>query len=1096
MKVKVDNEIKKQIHSVMNRFSMKQTLKTVFVAATFVFAGTMALTAQNEKGTSQQVKVGESGAAASSSFDETKVTVKGFVVSPENKPVPNVSISVEGSRDMPAFSDENGQFELIAYASDVWLSVAPANQYKRKRVFLGNRNQLTIMLTPLGVSSGEDELIVLSQTVNRRNMSSSYSDLDVSNINNSIVASVDRYFQGRIAGMHVINQSGTPAAGATTYIRGVNSLNASNQPLIIVDGSIMEPQGMFGSIVNGFNYNPLLSINPLDISNLTILKDADYAATYGSKASNGMIMIQTLDPSATETSFDIDFRTGLSLKPSRYIPQLNAMQHKTLANELIYTSGLLEEEMVEEFPNIFLEPDMETFINYQHDTEWQQYIFDDASFTNFNIKVKGGDEIARYGLSFGYYNNNGILRNTSYDGYNIRFVSLVNIFTWFRMNATVSFNTSNSNLKESAVVRETSPILSSLAKSPLLNPYQYDADDNRTLMLSEVDEFGISNPLATIQNFEANNKNYHINTSIGFEADLGEKLTLSTNVGILYNSLKEKMFMPNKGMELYYDSEAHNVAKAATNTFNGFTNNTMLKYNLEIGNSHVINSTSGFNIMTSKFQYDWGIAKNAHENDEYRMLADGIGNLREMGGDNRNWNWASIYEKVSYAFQDKYLATATVSLDASSRVGRDALNTLKIMGYPFGVFYSTGLGWRISNEPFLDELAWLEELKLRASYGRVGNDDIGEANASNFLRTVHYRSTSGVVPATIPNTILTYETLDKLNAGVDLALWGNRIRINFDLFKTDVSNMLIYIPLQAYIGYDYRPENSAKMENKGWDFYTYLRIVNAHNFKWDIEATMSKASNQILEINNDKFVTTLNSYEIVNQVGEAANSFYGYQFNGVYSTTDEAQNAALVNDKGVPFRAGDAIYEDISGPNGNPDGVINHHDKTVIGNPFPEMIGGITNTFIYRNWTLSAFVNFVSGNEVYNYLRYKNESMTDFANQSSYTLNRWQYEGQKTEVPRALWNDPVGNSDFSTRWIEDGSYLRLKNISLSYRIPREFLAFKYAEFYISATNLITLSNYLGYDPEFSYSFNLLDQGIDYGQTPHPRQFLVGIKIGL
>jgi hypothetical protein len=235
---------------------------------------------------------------------------------------------------------------------------------------------------------------------------------------------------------------------------------------------------------------------------------------------------------------------------------------------------------------------------------------------------------------------------------------------------------------------------------------------------------------------------------------------------------------------------------------------------------------------------------------------------------------------------------------------------------------------------------------------------------------------------------------------------------------------------------------------------------------------------------------------LVNQVGEAANSFYGYNFLGVYQTTEEAQAANLMNDKGVAYSAGDAKYEDISGPAGTPDGMINDFDKMVIGNPFPEMIGGVTNTFKYRNFTLSAFVNFVSGNEVFNYLRYKNEAMTDLHNQSSHTLNRWQYEGQQTDVPRAMWNDPVGNSDFSTRWIEDGSYLRLKNVSLSYRIPNEFLAFKYAEFYISATNLLTLSNYLGYDPEFSNSFNILDQGIDYGQSPHPRQFLVGIKIGL
>lgn len=1029
---------------------------------------------------------------------QDSLLVTGTIVSPEYKPVANVSVSIEGSREMPAFTNEAGEFSVKAPTGNEWLIIAPASEFKRKRMFLNGQTMLTIVVTPKDISSGEDELVLLSQSVKMKNMSSAYTDLDLSNIDKSMIPSIDQYLQGRIAGMHVVNRSGTPGSGAVTFLRGVNSLNASTQPLYLVDGIIMESQGVFGSVVDGYSYNPLLSINPFDISNATVLKDAVYSAAYGSKASNGLVMITTLDPSATETSFDIDFRTGISLKPERYISQLNAIQHKTLANELIYTTGKPEEDIIEEYPHLFMEPDDKSFIDYQHDTDWQQYIFDNAIFNNFNIKVKGGDEIARYGLSFGYYNNNGIMKNTSYNGYNLRFVSLVNIYTWLRMNASVSFNTSNSSLKESARIKETSPILTSLAKSPLLNPYQYDTEGKETTMLSEVDYegLGVSNPLATIENFEANNKNYHIITSLGFEVDLPKKLLFRTNFGITYNALKEKLFMPNHGMELYYNNEAQNVAKASTNTFNGFSNNSMLIYNKKLGSNHVINSTTGMNLMSNKFQYDYGIAKNAHENDQYRMLNDGIDNLREMGGQDRNWNWLSVYEKVSYTYQDKYMVTGIVSLDGSSRVGRNAPNTLKLLGNPFGIFYSTGLGWRVSNESFLQGVSWLEELKLRASLGRVGNDDIGESNASNYYKTVKYRETTGLFPATIPNPELGYEIVDQLNAGIDLALLGNRLRFNFDLFKNTTSNMLTYKPLEPYFGYEYRPENGGKMENKGWDAYAFVRLIDGHKFKWDIEANFSKAKNQILEIDNDKFVTDLNTYSIVNMVGAMQNSFYGYVFKGVYSTTEEAQAAGLVNAKGVAYKAGDAIYEDISGPDGVADNVINKYDKTAIGSMLPELIGGITNTFHYGNWSLSAFVNFVSGNEVYNYLRYKNESMVDLANQSTNVLNRWQYEGQLTDVPAAMWGDPVGNSDFSTRWIEDGSYLRLKNVSLSYKIPHEFLTFKYAEFYVSATNLLTLSNYLGYDPEFAYSYNLIDQGIDYGQTPHPRQFLIGIKIGL
>jgi hypothetical protein len=254
--------------------------------------------------------------------------------------------------------------------------------------------------------------------------------------------------------------------------------------------------------------------------------------------------------------------------------------------------------------------------------------------------------------------------------------------------------------------------------------------------------------------------------------------------------------------------------------------------------------------------------------------------------------------------------------------------------------------------------------------------------------------------------------------------------------------------------------------------------------------------NEVLEIKGDKLVTKVQGAELVNMPGEQANSFYGFIYEGVYLTASEAQSSGKVNDRYIKYQAGDAKFKDISGPNGTPDGVINNYDKTVIGSSNPENFGGISNTFTYKRWALNAFVQFVSGNELFNFVRYQNESMISLGNQSTRVLNRWEYDGQQTEIPRALYKDPVGNSDFSTRWIEDGSYVRLKNVSLSYTIPGEFLVFKNAQFYVSGTNLLTASNYLGYDPEFSYSSAHVMQGIDYGLTPQARQFVFGIKLGL
>ncbi len=1029
-------------------------------------------------------------------YAQDTLFVKGTIVNDANQPVSNVSVGVEGSFDLPIVTNEAGEFTVKATSGSQWLAISPSDDYKKKRIFINNRTNIKIFLTSLELEGGNDEISILSQDFTKRNLIASFSSINVGKIKETPVLSVDQFFQGRVSGLNVINRSGLPGSGAVSFNRGVNSINSSNHPLYIVDGIPIMSKGIFGSNISGFEYNPLLGVNTLDISKTTVIKDQTITTAFGSKASNGLVLIETLDPSATQTVVEMDLRSGYSLAPSNQIPQMNAGQHKTLISELLFSSGKPGELIAEEYPNLYLKPTDDRFIDYQHNTNWQDIIFANSYFTNLNVKVKGGDEIARYGLSFGYMNSDGIVKTTGYNGYNLRFVSLLNVFTWLKMNASVSLSYNNSQLKESAIVRETSPILTSLAKSPLLNPFQYDEEGRELTALSAVDELGVSNPQAVIDNFEAKNNNFNFISTLGFGADLNRNLYLHSNFGITYNVLKEQLFMPNRGMELYYNSEAINVSKVTNNSISTFYNNTYLKFRRNIGKDHEFTSNTGINILTNKFELDWGLTKNAHENDEYRMLQDGQNDAREIGGANRNWNWVSLYEIFTYTYKDRYLTSASVSLDGSSRVGDNAANTMKVGGVPFGLFYSVGAAWRISSESFLKNVSALEELKLRLTYGRSGNDDIGEATATNYYNAVKFRETSGLVPAVVPNDELTYERISQLNLGVDLSLWGNRIRSSVDVYKTTIDNLLIFTPLEAYFGFDFRPENGGKMENQGIDVSASVRILDRPNFKWDVLASYSSIINNVLEIKGNKLVTSVPGAQLVNMPGEQANSFYGYIFDGVYASTAEAVNAGKRNDKLVPYEGGDAIFRDISGPGGTPDGIINDYDKTVIGSSNPEQFGGIGNTFSYKRWALNAFVQFVTGNDVYNYVRAQNEGMVTLANQSTRVLDRWVYEGQQTEIPRALYGDLVGNSDFSSRWIEDGSYLRLKNVSLSYTIPNEFLAFQNAQFYVSATNLFIVSKYLGYDPEFAFSSAHIMQGIDYGLTPQARQFVIGIKLGL
>ncbi|HLO58015.1 MAG TPA: SusC/RagA family TonB-linked outer membrane protein [Bacteroidales bacterium] len=1029
-----------------------------------------------------------------SAQDTTIVT--GKVFDHMKRPLKDISVSIAGSFELPYVTNENGEFTIFSTSPSDWIILSPANTFKAKRVYLNGRKQLDIYLTALDMASDEDEVIIMSRPVKKRNIAAAFSSVDMKFLTGIKPVTIDEYFQGLMAGANVVKRSGHPSSGAFMTIRGINSLNAGNQPLYIVDGIPATPNGVFSSNVNGFTFNPMVEVNPHDVSALTVIKDPAITAAYGSRGSNGLVLIETLDPSVTQTVIQLDLNTGLLLAPADKIPQLNATQHKTLLQEVLFSSGKLEENLILEYPNLYLEPDDKRFIDYQHNTNWQNEIFRNSLSQNVNIMVKGGDEIATYGLSFGLMNNSGVIKKTDYKGYNLRFVSKLNVFRWMKMNAGVSLNYNKSNMKDAATSRETSPILTALGKSPMLNPYQYDEQGKEITTVAEVDELGVSNPVAVINNYEAKNTNTSFVYYMGMDATINSRISLKSKFNFTYNMMKEQIFQPNHGMEHYYNNEAHNVAKAATDVFRSFYNNTYLNINRSIGEHHNLSSMTGFNLQTNNFEYDWGLTKNAPMNDQYRTLADGRDDLREIGGQNRKWNWFSLYENLFYSYKDKYIITASLSFDGSSRVGNDAANTIKLGDVPFGLFYSAGVAWRLSSESFLKNNSWLEDFKWRLSYGMTGNDDIGESSASNYYKAVRFRETVGLYPAVITNTKLTYEKVSQLNTGIDISLWGNRFSGTVDVFRSQTKNMLIYSPVNPYMGYDYRMENSGKMKNTGYEFSLFGRLMDKKEFKWDVQVFLTHVKNSVIDIKGSKLITELNGLEIVNMEGAPANSFYGYVFRGVFASTTDAEASGLINDKGMPYHAGDAIYADLSGPLGTPDGVINNFDKKAIGSSLPDLTGSVVNSFSYKGFTLNAIIQFVTGNELFNFVRYNNERMSGLDNQSQYVLNRWQYEGQVTDVPRALWNDPMGNSAFSTRWIEDGSYVRLKNVSISYKLPKEFLTFKSAEFYASANNLMTLTKYLGYDPEFSYSYMQIHQGIDYGMTPQSRQFIVGVKLGL
>lgn len=391
----------------------------------------------------------------------------------------------------------------------------------------------------------------------------------------------------------------------------------------------------------------------------------------------------------------------------------------------------------------------------------------------------------------------------------------------------------------------------------------------------------------------------------------------------------------------------------------------------------------------------------------------------------------------------------------------------------------------------------IEDLRLKVNYGTSGNDDIGNYSSYAYYKLKLYRETSGMIPGGFPNSFITFETIKQLSTGISMSLWENRLMLNGNYYTSKTSDMLIYEQLNSYLGYSVFPSNNAALEKIGYDLGLTTRIVQRGDFAFDLGLTVSHYESTITEIPEGEIVTDLSGgAQLINRVGSPANSFYGYEFNGVFSSQADALAAGLVNEKGIPFRAGDAIFSDQSGPDGVPDQVINEFDKMILGSSTPEFVGGASVSLFFKRFRFDMFWQFVTGNEAYNYLRYQNEKMTDLSNQSAAVLNRWVTEGQKTEIPRAVWDDPIGNSGFSSRWIEDASYIRLKEVSLSYDIPGGVGFLKKLGIFITGSNLLTFSNYLSFDPEFAYSFNSMQQGIDYGLMPMGRRVMIGVKFGL
>ncbi len=904
------------------------------------------------------------------------------------------------------------------------------------------------------------------------------------------------FLQGQMPGLNVIRSSGTPAIGADLFVRGFTSLYATNQPLYLVDGMIYDANSYGTSLTLGHKNNPLQFIDVRDIESITLVKDAAATASYGSKAANGIVVITTNRAKDLATQIDFSAYAGFNLAPKK-LPIMGVTDFRTYLTDILKSQGLTAAQIaakpyMNDDPNPATNP---TYAMYHQNTDWQDKVFKNSFDQNFYLKVTGGDNIAKYALSAIYSSDKGTIDSTNNTKYGMRFNSDLNLTKKLQGTTALSFAYAEQRLKAQGIAPTTNPIFLSLVKAPFLGANEISATGAVSPNLAEYDTLGVSNPRALIEKGLNLKKTYRFFGNINFDYTFSKSFKLSNLTGVTYDKVQETLFVPRKGVVNEILPTAVGDSKSGTQVIRYFSvfDDLRLTFDHKIGNDQRIHATLGTRFNSSQSEQDFAIGYNS-ATDVLISINNTNASLRSFGGDIGRWSTLNSYLTADYSYKDKYFLNAALAVDQSSRFGRKDITDNFILGKS-AILPAVSAAWLISSEDFMRDYRHINLLKLRMSYGIVGNDDIGNYNNRQYYISQNLLGLQGLVRGNIANPNIQWEKVAKFNLGADGAFLNERLSMSIDFYEHRTDKMLTYVPVNSIGGIDSFIDNQGAMRTRGIDFGLNVRILNK-SIKWDAGLTLGTSTNKVTSLpNGTSVITSYAGGTYITSVGKSANQFFGHQTNGVYATDAEASAAGLSirNNAGalVPFTGGDVRFVDQNG-----DKIIDNADRTVIGNPNPYLFGSFSSTFSYKNWTLDALITFVANNDVYNYTRAQLESGSTYYNQTEALNNRWRGNGQVTTIPKASFGDPMGNARFSDRWIEDGSYLRLRTVNVSYNIPLKTKAFKYAKVYATANNVFTLTNYLGYDPEFSASGSIFTRGVDTTLEPQFRSFQLGFRVGL
>lgn len=955
--------------------------------------------------------------------------ISGVVLDSKKEPLTGVTVMVKGTT-LGTTTDLDGKF-IISNVNNASKSTLSFNfiGYKTLERVIGN--QTNFIITMEDESKNLDEVVVIGYgTVKKKDLTTAVSSIKGDAVADRPLISAAQALQGMAAGVQVTESSGKPGGGISVRVRGTTSINANNEPLYVIDG-----------IPTSDTRN--LSVN--DIESIQVLKDASSAAIYGSRAANGVVLITTKQGKAGTSKVDVSTYYGIAELPKK-LGVLNSTQYIALMDEMGYDTSSLSSSV---------------------NTDWQDEVYRTATTYSTQVAFSGGTDKSHYYVSLGTVDQKGIIDPTDFKRQNIRLNLNQDVKPWLKIGANMSWSKIKSNdVTDNAGVAKGGVVLGALSTPPTLTIYNSDGS-----FTANPYQAGWENPVTAMKGSQNESNSNQVLANVYAEITFWKKLKYKSAISIENNNSTYDSF--TDPYLTSYGRSKSGIGIAQTKKDLTWLIENTLNYNLKIGDKQNLDLLAG--ATEQKYDYNETYQEKTGYSSATITTLDAASTTISNITDASQWAMISYIGRAAYDYDNKYLATASIRRDGSSRFGSNNR---------WGTFPSLSVGWRISEENFMQNTkSFLDDMKVRAGYGLVGNQPSDYyAYYAKETATGAYpfseEAVSAIALTTSGNNNLKWETTSQINAGIDATLLGSRISLALEYYYKKTKDLIIAQTVSSQTGFSSQYKNIGNVQNKGFEITLNTKNLTG-KLKWDTDLYFGLNRNKVLNLNGSTYYTGYiyerDNASIITE-GKAIGSFYGYVSEGVDPST------------GMITYKTDADGNKI---------------QTVIGCAQPKFTYGLTNNFSYKNVDLSIFLQGVQGNDMLNATRIETEGMENYKNQSSAVLRRWTKSGDVTDIPVAVAGN-TDNSQVSTRFIEDGSFLRVKAITLAYNLKNDLLKkanVGLVKFYVTGQNLLTFTHYSGYDPELSLGGSSSDAqtanaalGIDYGTFPQPRTVIFGMNI--